>query len=111
MTTQQWPDIPSNGTWNLIPLLEGLNKSEDKNLLPFTKLNQSPNVFVDISSEEWREYTFPGGNTIKVERPTHLSVGTSGHRLLDESGFSHYIPKGWIHLKWLVKKGQPHFVK
>ncbi len=78
-------------------------------------INQSPNNFVDISSEAFRTYTFPGTNgdvfDISVINPTHLSVSASGHRLFDESGLSHYIPKGWIHLRWKAKEGKPHFVK
>ena len=65
--------------------------------------------WTDISSEEWREYTFPGKEVIHIDAPTHLHVSESGgHRLLDSVGISHYVPKGWIHLKW---EGSPPFVK
>jgi len=73
--------------------------------------NQSSNAFVDISSEQFRTYRFPSGDEVTIESPTHLSVSTSGHRLFDASGVSHYVPKGWIHLKWKAKDGSPHFVK
>lgn len=73
--------------------------------------NQSTNKFVDISSEATRTYVFPGGDEVTITNPTHLSVSTSGHRLFDAQGTSHYVPKGWIHLKWVAKAGQPHFVK
>ena len=84
-----------------------------KNLgVAFNKLiNQSTNNFVDISTEAWREYRFSGGELVKIDGPVALAVSTSGHRLLDASGVSHYVPKGWVHLKWKVKDGQPHFVK
>lgn len=75
-----------------------------------TKLN-----FTNIASEQYRVYVFvKDGKTveIKIDQPTILNVSASGgHRILDESGVSHYIPSGWIHLYWQVKEGQPHFVK
>lgn len=73
--------------------------------------NQSSNKFVDISSEQTRCYTFPGGEQVLISSPLKLSVSTGGHRLFDAAGISHYIPKGWIHLCWQAKAGQPHFVK
>lgn len=76
-----------------------------------TFINESTNAFVDISSEDSRSYVFPGGNTIVINEPLKLSVNAGGHRLFDKNGISHYIPKGWIHLYWKTKEGQPHFVK
>ena len=68
--------------------------------------------FTDISSEQWREYRFLGGETIRIEAPQMLNVSESGgHRIFDGLGVSHYIPAGWIHLSWLVKEGSPNFVK
>lgn len=68
--------------------------------------------FTDISSEQWREYQFLGGETIRIEAPLKLNVSESGgHRIFDAKGVSHYIPAGWIHLKWTVKDGEPNFVK
>lgn len=72
--------------------------------------NESTNTFSDISSEEFRTYIFIGGE-ITIQNPTHLSVSKNGHRLFDAQGICHYVPTGWIHLKWKVKEGQPHFVK
>ena len=68
-------------------------------------------MFTDISSEKHRTYVFAGNNEVKIEQPRFLSVGTGGHRILDSSGISHYVPKGWIHLMWEAKEGKPHFVK
>lgn len=73
--------------------------------------NQSGKDFVDISSELYRVYTFPGDNKVVITKPLQLSVSSGGHRIFDEQGFSHYVPKGWIHLTWEAKAGQPHFVK
>lgn len=73
--------------------------------------NESENKFVDISSEEYRTYTFPGGEQVTITAPQHLAVTAGGHRLLDADQVSHYIPKGWVHLQWKARKGSPHFVK
>ena len=73
--------------------------------------NQSTNKFVDISSEKYRTYVFRTGDEVTIENPIYLSVSAGGHRLFDAAGVSHYIPKGWIHLKWEPKPGQPNFVK
>jgi len=66
--------------------------------------------FADISSELYREYTFPSGS-VRIDSPLKLNVSKNGHRVFDANGTSHYIPQGWIHLKWEVKDGQPNFVK
>jgi hypothetical protein len=72
--------------------------------------NTSGLDFKDISSEQWREYTFPEGQAVRVVKPLKLYVSDNGHRILDAEGVSHYVPFGWIHLKWLAKDGEPHFV-
>lgn len=74
--------------------------------------NQSNLVFTDISSEAYRSYEFSNGKVIRIDEPLKLNVSPSGgHRLFDASGTSHYIPKGWVWLKWKAKKGFPNFVK
>jgi len=67
-------------------------------------------MFTDISSERYREYVFPT-SSVRIDNPLKLNVSKNGHRVFDSSGTSHYIPQGWIHLKWEVKLGQPNFVK
>jgi hypothetical protein len=73
--------------------------------------NKSEHKFTDISSEEFREYQTPFG-TYKINNPAWLATTENGHRILDESGCSHYVDtrKGFF-LSWKVKEGQPHFVK
>jgi hypothetical protein len=73
-------------------------------------VNESSNNFVDISSEEYRTYSF-GNSEVTIKEPLRLAVSNNGHRVFDASGVSHYIPKGWIHLSWKAKTGRPHFVK
>lgn len=72
--------------------------------------NGSSLTLNDISSEEWREYDY-GKQQIRINGPVALNVSKSGgHRVVDENEVTHYIPKGWIHLSWKAKDGQPHLV-
>lgn len=67
--------------------------------------------FKNISTEVYRTYTWGDGREITITSPIHLHVSKSGgHRIIDDAGFSHYIPSGWIHLYWTVKPGAPNFV-
>jgi hypothetical protein len=82
----------------------------EHNMIEFK--NESGLDFIDISSEMYRAYEFANGKIIHIDEPLQLNVSKSGgHRLLDNSGISHYIPQGWVHLRWKVKTGQAHFVK
>ena len=74
-------------------------------------INESGLTFTNISSEQYRVYEWESGKTIHITCPTDLNVSKNGHRILDANGISHYIPSGWIHLYWSVKKGKPNFVK
>jgi hypothetical protein len=74
-------------------------------------INKSDKQFSDISSEEFRQYDFPGGETVKIVAPLALSVSDNGHRVFDASGVSHYVPMGWLHLQWKAKDGEPNFVR
>jgi hypothetical protein len=75
-------------------------------------INTSENSFTDISSEKYRVYDFGQYKLVRIDSPLQLSVSSSGgHRILDAQGISHYIPSGWIHLRWEAKANQPHFVK
>ena len=72
--------------------------------------NESEREFIDISSEEWREYTYMNDASVfdeRIEKPQYLSRSESGHYILDVEGVMHFMPKGWIHLKW---KADPHMV-
>lgn len=77
-------------------------------------VNQTDHKFKDISTERYRTYVFPcstGAVNINIDEPVALNVSRSGgHRVIDASGTSHYIPKGWIHLHWDVKEGEANFV-
>lgn len=74
--------------------------TESKHLIPFGEP-------VELSDrEEWREYKFPGDVKIRIDTPQLLILSESGHRILDSDGISHYIPKGWVHLRWKNKPGR-----
>lgn len=80
--------------------------------MQFKEIRNSSNLkFTDISSEEWREYIFSETHIVRIDGPLGINVSkTGGHRLVDSSGTSHYVHKGWKHLRWQVKEGEPHFV-
>ena len=72
--------------------------------------NESGLDFKDISSEVECTYTFPSGQQVRVEGPQRLNVSASGgHRIYAADG-CHYVPAGWVHLRWTVKEGAAHFV-
>lgn len=74
--------------------------------------NETDLDFTDISSELYREYTFPHGEKIRIDRPLVLCVkqDSGSHRIWDAHGVSHRVSPGWIEMKWEVKEGEPHFV-
>jgi hypothetical protein len=73
-------------------------------------MNISGIEFSDISSEEYRVYEF-AGKSVRIDSPKLLNVSKSGgHRILDASGISHYVPSGWLHLFWKARDGEPSFV-
>lgn len=74
-------------------------------------VNKGNNDFIDIDSELWREYRFQNNETIRIINPLKLCVKSKGHRVWDAQNTSHYIPTGWIHLKWKVKDNEANFVK
>lgn len=76
-------------------------------------INEIGLAFTDISSESEREYHFPSGQRLFIDKPLYLHVSKSGgHRLYAEDGYCYYIqPKeGWW-IKWKVREGKPSFVK
>ncbi len=67
--------------------------------------------FKDISSEAWREYRFPKGETVRIESPIKLHVSASGgHRVADAQGLSHYVAPSWLSITWRPRDGADDFV-
>ena len=78
--------------------------------------NKTDLKFTDISSEEYRIYTFLSTNgnlsQIKITDPQWLNVSeTGGHGIVNSVDECVYIPTGWISIHWIPKEGRPHFVK
>lgn len=72
------------------------------------------NPGLDVSTEEYRVYTFPEGHQIRVDLPSRLWVKVSStpgvghsHRIALENGNGVYIPAGWLKIEWKNKPGQP----
>lgn len=71
----------------------------------------------DISSEEYREYTFRNEQTVRVNAPLQLQTGTvvegrvggPAHYITSADGVGHHIPAGWLHLSWKTKAGREIF--
>jgi hypothetical protein len=69
-------------------------KPTDKSLIAFYKE-------IDLTGKEVaRHYRFPGDEIVTIEHPVTLIVSDNGHRVVDATGDSHYVPYGWIHLWW-----------
>ena len=70
--------------------------------------NGSKLTFSVIDDEKYREYVFPQG-VIRIDEPLCVNVSASGgHRVFSADGMSHYIPKGWMVLRWEAKTDRPH---
>ncbi len=61
---------------------------------------------IDISVEIYRLYRFPKGETTLIKEPLAIVVTDNGHRVTDRENQNHYIPYGWIHLKFKVREGE-----
>ena len=74
-------------------------------------INKTKLEFIDIATERYREYTFPNGIVVRIDRPLKLNVSASGgHRLFDTDDKSHYVAPGWVKLTWESWPGCAHFV-
>lgn len=69
---------------------------------------------IDISSEEYRTYTYPSGATFSIEQPATLHIITDDkgdtHRVIDKDGVTHRPERGWVGISWKPRDGQPSFV-
>jgi hypothetical protein len=76
-------------------------------------INETGLQFEDISAETSREYVFPNGRKLKVEKPLMLNVSESGgHRLYTAEDWSYYVkPSESWYIRWKSKAGNPNFVK
>lgn len=59
----------------------------------------APKFIELISGESFREYTFPGGDVVRIEEVARIAVSDSGtHRIETKNGQKHIVPTGWIHI-------------
>lgn len=69
---------------------------------------------VDISSEEFRIYTYADGSTFRIEQPATLYViedeKGDTHRVVDKSGVTHRPERNFVGISWKPAEGQPAFV-
>lgn len=70
---------------------------------------------IDISSEEFRVYTYPNGDTFRIDNPATLYVlidekGGVTHRVVDTEGVTHRPERGYVGISWTAKEGQPAYV-
>ena len=74
--------------------------------------NETNLEFKDISSERYREYTFPSGITVRIDNPLllHVKEDSGSHRIYDAQGRSHRISPDFHQLTWESKDGEPNFV-
>ena len=69
---------------------------------------------LDITSEQFRVYTYGDGSEFRINGPATLHVlvddkGTS-HRVIDADGVTHRPERGWVGISWAAKDGAPKFV-
>ncbi len=66
---------------------------------------------LDISSEEFRIYTYADGSTYRIDRPVTLFVIPSekadSHRVIDEAGVTHRPTLGYLGISWKPRDGEP----
>lgn len=69
---------------------------------------------LDISSEEYRFYTYADGARFRIDLPALLHVLTDdngiSHRVIDKDGLTHRPERGWIGISWKPRVGSPAFV-
>jgi hypothetical protein len=69
---------------------------------------------IDISSEEYRIYTYADGSTYRIDRPLKLFViegeQRDSHRVVDEAGVTHRPTLGYVGISWKPRVGAPAFV-
>lgn len=69
---------------------------------------------IDISTEEFRTYTYKSGLTFSINQPSELHVITDDrgttHRVIDKDGVTHRPERGWTGISWKPAPGAPPFV-
>lgn len=65
--------------------------------------------WLDITSEQFREYVYPDGSVYRIDQPQALHVKQKpegdSHRVIAQGGMSHYVKPGWNAIRWKVWDG------
>lgn len=66
---------------------------------------------VDISSEDFRIYTYGSGKEFRIERPAllYLLDDNKTHRIVDMYGMTHRPERDWVGISWKTQRDQPPF--
>lgn len=65
---------------------------------------------LDISSENYRYYTYPDGSVFHIDEPVQLYIVNGSHRVIDAAGTVHRPERGFVGISWQPLRGQPPFV-
>ena len=76
-------------------------------------INTTPLEFTELQ-DIVREYVYVVEGqqvVVRIQRPRFLNVNPhhGAHRIVDADGTCHYLPSGWLTLRWEVEEGTPHF--
>lgn len=70
----------------------------------------SPWTIIDVQDEQYREYTYPGGEKFRITAPAYVYVLANGsHRVVDFNGVTHRPQRGFVGISWKPKNGAPPF--
>jgi hypothetical protein len=58
--------------------------------------------FFDLTGEVYREYTFPGYDTIMITGSVAGAIAHDGTHFIYDGSKGHEIPPTWIHLEWVT---------
>lgn len=69
---------------------------------------------LDITSEEFRIYTYADGSTFRIADPAtlHIIEDEKGvtHRVVDKSGVTHRPERNFVGISWKPSDGKPAFI-
>lgn len=62
----------------------------------------------DVSSEQYRFYTYPNGDVFRITGPVDLYITKNGsHRVVDVDGVTHRPERGYVGISWKQSNGKP----
>ncbi len=70
--------------------------------------NESMREFESIEGETRRVYNFGEEGEVVIDSPMELHMSSHGHYIFDAEEVMHYVPYGWIELRFEVNEDTPH---